>query len=90
MFALRHPPSTDKTRFFVYSLRNRHQHPNYPKGRDVAALYTERLVSRTKFALRRGLFGYKIFIARGKFSRPDKERVAAAQGAVVREVDGTM
>lgn len=34
VFALRHPPSTDKTRFFVYSPRNRHQHPNYPAGRD--------------------------------------------------------
>ena len=34
MFALRHPPSTDKTRFFVYSPHNRHQHPNYPAGRD--------------------------------------------------------
>lgn len=65
VFALRHPPSTDKTRFFVYSLRNRHSTQITQRGGGRAAsLYTGRLVSRTKFALRRGLFGYTIFTAR--------------------------
>lgn len=77
MFALRHPPSTDKTRFFVYSPRNRHQHPNYPTGRDGGrAVYGATSVGEPSLLYGEHCLDISFLQLGGKFGRPDKERIA--------------